>query len=151
MSCCFFSGAIIPIAPPRRLSLLFASQSLIVLWTHPLHFISCQLVKLSFHKKFTCFHRNSTWQSFKFSLDSTLYNYYDLFVYLVQVLFHLLQLTPLKIVYIGFAAAFFKPVGFFLFQHCNVFRLLHMTLFARCNCFLRFCFSFFFPHFTSMV
>ena len=41
--------------PSEYLLDLFASQSLIVLWTHPLHFISCQLVMLSFHRSSLAF------------------------------------------------------------------------------------------------
>ena len=69
--------------PSEYLLDLFASQSLIVLWTHPLHFISCQLVKRFFHFHFTSFHRNSNrWSSYTFiGLDPLQF----LLVYLVQV------------------------------------------------------------------
>jgi len=79
----------------------FASQSLIVLWTHPLHIISCQLVKLFFHFASLAFIETQPGRVLSFHWTRSFFP--ELLSF--RSIIYLLQLTPLKIFYIGFAAA----------------------------------------------
>ena len=96
---------------------IFASQSLIVLWTHPLHFISCQLVMLSFHRSSLAFIETQLGGAlyFHWTRPFTIITIYIFFYISFRSYLIFLQLTPLKIIYIGIAAALNKPVGFFLY------------------------------------
>ena len=101
MSCCFSLSGSHLIARSRRspfsFSFPYASSfsrlsKLNCTLDSPFTFHFLSACNAFFSQKLTCFHRNSTWWSFILSLDSTLYYYYDLylFLYLVQVLFNLL-------------------------------------------------------------
>ena len=95
----------------------FASQSLIVLWTHPLHFISCQHVKRSFHRSSLAFIETQLGGILRFhwTRPFTLFTIY--IRYLVQVLFHLFTAYASLRLITSDLPLLLKPVGFFLFQH----------------------------------
>jgi len=103
---CFFRTLLSLSVPGEYRLDFFASQSLIVLWTHPLHFISCQHVKRSFHRSSLAFIETQLGEALSFHWTRPFAFLRSIVVYLVQVLFHLFySLRLFKIDYIGFAAA----------------------------------------------
>jgi len=99
----------------------FASQSLIVLWTHPLHFISCQHVILIFHEAHLLSSKLNRGR-FTFSLDSILFHIDVIVVVIIDVI-HVLWSVSRSGLYVMTAYASFD----LLHRICRCLRFINLS------------------------